>query len=142
MTVRYKHTMFPKIAGWYHKRGQPIPAPESMSDLGFIVDDRVAGFIYLTNSNLAIIEGVVANPDTVPSLRKASLKKLAGLLVDTAVSLGCTEVIAITKHPAVAELARYIGFRELPEHRVFLLSENDEGISDDEVYISDTDWLG
>lgn len=126
MTVRYKHRYYPMIAEWYDKHAQAAPKPEQLSDLGFIVDNRVAGWIYLTSSNLAIIECVISNPDTIPSLRKESLRKLAGLLVDTAVTLGCTEVLAITKHPGIAELAQHMGFRELPDHKVYILSESDE----------------
>lgn len=113
------------ISEWYEKHGQVAPKQEQLSDMGFIVDNRVAGWVYLTNSNLALIECVISNPDTIPSLRKESLRKLAGLLVDTAVSLGCTEVIAITKHESIAELAQFLGFRPLPDHTVYVLSESE-----------------
>lgn len=84
----------------------------------------------MTNSNLAIIEGVISNPDTIPSLRKHSLKVLAGLMTDTAVSLGCTTVLAISKHPSIVELCGQMGFKELTDHRVFALKEHEPDIND------------
>lgn len=133
--TRYKHSHFGMIADWYQKRGLPIPSPSSVGDIGWIVDNRAAGWLYITAGNIALIEGVITNPETVPSMRKQSLKTLAGLMVDNALSLGCTNIIAITKHPSIMELCEYMGFKELQDHRVFALSEAQE---DDNDYLQDT----
>lgn len=118
------------IAGWYLDRDMTPPAPESLSDVGYIVEERVAGWLYLTNSNVAMIEGIISDPLSLPSFRRLATKRLCGTLVDMAVALGYTKVLAITSHPAVVELAETMGFEEL-DKRVFILNEEDS--NNDEV---------
>ena len=112
------------IAGWYLDRDMTPPAPESLSDVGYIVEERVAGWIYLTNSNVAMIEGVISDPNSLPSFRRLATKRLCSTLVDMAVALGYTKVLAITSHPAIMEICETMGFDEL-DKRVFLLNDDD-----------------
>lgn len=125
MIRKYTGRDYDLVAGWCKKRGRPLPSPDALSDLGFIVDDRVAGWLYLTNSNVAMVENIIANPNSVPSLRRHSLKVLCGLLVDTALSLGYTNIFGISNHPSVQKICREMGFREAP-FTVFALSEKAE----------------
>ena len=90
-----------------------------LSDFGFIVDNRVAGFLYMTNSNIAFIEWVVARPKTVPSLRRASLRKLIGVLVDTATMMGCDIIFGVSTHPSIGKEAKAFGFVG-KEHMVWM----------------------
>lgn len=119
------------IAQWYRERGRQAPAPEILSDLGFIADDRVAGFIYLTNSSVAMLENVIANPTTVPSLRKESLRRLCGHLVDSCLLLGYTNIFALSNHPSIQKICKDMGFKDAT-FRVFTLAEKDEEPSLDE----------
>lgn len=127
--TRYKSSHYKAIASWYKARNLQAPPRESLSDMGYIVDERVAGWLYLTNSNIALIEGVISNPFTVPSLRKQSLRKLAGLLVDSALTLGYTTINISTNHPTIEKLAKDMGFKEY-NLKTFILNEeledNDE----------------
>jgi hypothetical protein len=113
------------LAKWYKKRGMKVPDDRSLSDSGWIADERVAGFLYLTNSNLALIDCVISNPDTLPSARQQSLQVLLGVLVDTALMLGYTNILGLTKHPNVKALAGKLGFKEI-EYKPFLLQEQEE----------------
>lgn len=119
---KYTHHDFDMIASWYEQRGLPVPLEASLSDMGWIADDRVVGFLYVTPSNVALIEGIIANPDTVPSLRAESMRKLSGFLIDYALLMGYTNLVAITEHPSIAEACKAFGFTE-SNHRVFLLNE-------------------
>lgn len=90
--------------------------------MGYIVDGRVAGWLYVTNSEVAFIEGLIADPDTIPSLRKASMRKLVGFLIDTALMLGFTKVFAVSKHPSVDKLAKEFGFKGNSSLTVYTMS--------------------
>jgi hypothetical protein len=100
------------IMSWWQQRGKRIDYKGTVSDLGFIADGRVAGWLYLTNSRVAMIEGIIADPCSVPSLRKASVRKLTGFLIDTALSLGYTRIFGISKHPGMARVSKEFGFKE------------------------------
>ena len=115
------------IDAWYDKRNRDMPDPKTFSDMGYMADGRVAGWLYVTNSNMAMIEGIIADPDTVPSLRKASLEKLCGFLVDTAVALGYTHIFGITEHPSIEKVCYKLGFQEAKGFRVFVLNEPEDG---------------
>lgn len=115
---------YPMIRQWYEARGKAAPSVETFSDLGWIADGRVAGWLYLTNSNMALIEGIIADPHSVPSLRKDSLRKLAGHLVDTALDLGYSNIFGITRHPSIDSVCKQLGFRS-QEFRVWALSDKE-----------------
>lgn len=101
-----------------------MPAKASLSDMGWIADGRVAGWLYVTPSNVALIEGIIADPHTVPSLRAESMQKLSGFLIDYALLMGYTNLVVITEHPSVAEACKRFGFTE-SKHRVFLMNDTD-----------------
>lgn len=120
--VRVTPDHYPLITSWYEGHGTRIDNIEdAVSDLGYIADDRVAGFLYVTNSNCAMIEGVIANPHSVPSLRRASLRKLTGFLVDIALMLGYTNIFGISKHPSITKVARELGFKEHSDFKLVTL---------------------
>lgn len=122
---RYKPTDYAGIVSWYKARGLSAPPKDSLSTMGFVADNRVAGWLYLTNSNVALIEGVISNPYTVPSLRRASLQKLAGVMVDSALSLGYTTIKVDTNHPSIQKIVTDMGFKE-HSLKTFILHDDDE----------------
>lgn len=120
--VRITPDHYPQIHSWHEARGRRIDIEGNISDMGYLVDGRVAGWLYVTNSNAAFIEGLVADPNSVPSLRRASMRKLTGFLIDTAVMLGYTHIFAITRHPSVVKMAHEFGAKENSSLKVFTIS--------------------
>jgi hypothetical protein len=109
MIVRYKPKQHYKaIASWFHAHG-------------------LEAWIYRTDSTVAMIDWVISNPFTLPSERRMSLKKLAGVLVDTAVALGYPDVIFTTTHENIKKIGVDMGFRPTKQ-QVFIL----DAFSDDE----------
>lgn len=130
MAIRkYTKRDYPMIASWCRERGKPVPAPEILSDTGFIADNRVVGWLYITNSNVAMIENVISNPTTVPSLRRQSLRTLCAHLVDSALILGYVNIFGITNHPSIKKICKDMGFKEA-QFSVFTLAEPEMGPED------------
>lgn len=119
--VKIERHHLPLIKRWYRARGLPVPKSGHFSTLGYIADGRVAGWLHLMNSDLAMIEGVIADPFSVPSLRRESLNKLIGTLVDTALSLGYPTIIGISNHESILSLGKKYGFKELKDFKVIIL---------------------
>lgn len=125
--VRITPDHYPLLRSWYAARGRTMPNEELLSDMGFIIDGRIAGWLYVTNSSMAMIEGVIADPSTVPSLRRQSLRKLCGFLIDTALMLGFTEVFGISRHPSMAKISKELGFKQA-KFSVFTLSVGQDDV--------------
>jgi hypothetical protein len=123
MIRRYKDSDYGMIKKWAKSRGMLAPKAASLSTLGYICDERVAGWIYLTDSNIAFIDGVISNPDTVPSFRRMALKKLCGAMVEKAQQMGYTNIIATTKHPAIQKICEDMGFVTAPDFKIYALRE-------------------
>jgi hypothetical protein len=111
---------FPLIVHWYRQRNLTPPDPRALSDTGFIADGRVAGWLYLTNSNIAMIEGIISDSKSSPGLRRESLDKLIGFMVDFALELGYTQFIGVTRHPSIEKTGKKFGFRKLPHTILYL----------------------
>jgi len=119
---QFKKSDMKTIALWYRKRNEVVPDPRALSNTGFIADERVAAWVYFTNSNIAMIEGVISDPESVKSLRRQSLNKLMGFCIDFCLAAGYTQIIGISKHPSIKYLAKSYGFKVLPDHKVFYLN--------------------
>lgn len=130
---KYTDKDYPMIASWCQERGRNPPEKAALSTMGYIADNRVAGWLYLTDSNIAMIENIVSNPKTVKSLRRESLKRLCSVLIDSAFLLGYQHVFGITNHPAIEKLAKDMGMKT-GSHRVWVLSETDDHLDDNEDY--------
>lgn len=123
--VRVTSDHYPTLKRWYEARGKETFNRHLISDLGYMVDGRVAGWLYLTNSNIAMIECIISDPGTVPSLRKESLNKLVGHLIDTAVNLGYIHIWGISKHPSIEKVAEKYGFKITEGFKVLTLTASD-----------------
>lgn len=130
MIRRYTAKDFAMIKRWYKARKLPIPQEAALSDSGWIADERVAGFLYLTNSNIAMLDGVISDPNTLPSHRRQSLQQLCSVLVDSAVMLGYTNIIAATTSDSIKDICRKLRFRPTT-YQMFILQEKD--IEDDDI---------
>ena len=117
---------YPMLREWYEKWGQTPPRPGHFSTMGYIADGRVAGWLHLMNSDMALIEGIISDPEGVPSLRKESLLKLCGFLVDTAITLGYPTIIGITKSKSIIDVGKKLGFSELKEYKIIALDAYNE----------------
>lgn len=126
--VKATASHMPMIRKWYKGWGIKAPKIEYFSTTGYICDNRVAGWLYFTNSDLVMIECVIANPNSVPSLRKESLNKLIGFLIDTSINAGYSSIFGISKHPGIAKVAERYNFRLSNDFKVFALSEDDSDL--------------
>lgn len=115
------------VASWYHARNMAAPLPDSLPTLGFVVDGKVAGWLYQTDSTVALVDGFIASPDTLPSSRKQAIEVLAGLLLDLAHSLGYHTVLATTSHPTIKKMCHKHKFVETNQ-TLYILNESLEDL--------------
>lgn len=76
------------VLQWGKHHDFPLPAEAYLPDIGFMVEDIACGFLYVTNSKLAWIEWVFANPEKHETERKEAIDRVFKLLEITASQLG------------------------------------------------------
>ena len=118
----YVGTDFDQVRGWYEKRGISFNDRNVLPGVGFIVDNVAAGFIYMTDSNIAFIEGFIANSDTDEMARDSALDVISECLIAHAIVMGCKYIKCETKIKSIELRAKRFGFKSFGE-TVSLLKE-------------------
>lgn len=75
---------FDEIEKWFRAREMPVPERSLFPKIGFIVDNIAAGFIYFTDSSVAIIDCYISNPKSDKRNRDEALRAITGALITTA----------------------------------------------------------
>jgi len=99
------------VTRWCSSRGVPATLLDMLPERGFIVPDVAAGFLYQTDSTMALIEGIVANPKADSRIRDDALDQVFFALFDLARDLGFELVWGFSPRPEIETRARRIGFR-------------------------------
>ncbi len=102
---------YPALVRWYKARGEEPPPFDTLPVVGLIVSGVAALFMYRTDSSVAILEGLIANPEASLRERSAATTALVEGLVKTAKEEGFRHVIASTKSEGVQRRASRLGFR-------------------------------
>lgn len=124
MIVRkYQTHDYEMISEWYKKRGLTVPNRRYLPTNGIIAENIACGFVYLTDSEMAIIDCFISNPDSVKEDRDRALDKITEALMSYAKFFGSSAIKADSNLMAIQHRAekykfRYVGvfssyFREI-----------------------------
>lgn len=89
------------INSWYAIRGMQTLGEHLFPDIGFIVDNVGAGFIYQTDSSLCFLDGYVSNPGSTKDQRKTAFDSISNALILTAKAHGFSQILAYTKNSEI-----------------------------------------
>lgn len=89
------------LASWWKEYHFPVIPKDSLPKNGFIIDNICAGFIYCTDSNIAWLEFVVANPNISRDERKTGLQELIIGLTELAKEFGYKHIFTSTNHESL-----------------------------------------
>lgn len=98
------------LAKWWTAQNFPTIAPEYLPQCGLIVDGLCAGFLYESDSAIAWVEWIVANPEAEKALRREALDKLLDALVLHAKERGYKAIFTSVAHPGLLERYKQHGF--------------------------------
>ncbi len=107
------------VSSWYVSRGiQAIP-PQLLPQTGLLIyegDTPLAcAFLYKTDSSLALIDGLITNPNATDSLsRKEAMRLLLEELSTIAKEAGYSVLMAAPTHPNVGPFLESQGFTRDP----------------------------
>ncbi len=102
----------PLVSGWIRARGLGEDAGDLslLPTSGFVIGGIAVGFIYLTNSSLAFMDGFMTDPASDPKERSLALDLLIVALFDEARSLGYKAVAGTTSAQPLADRLAQHGF--------------------------------
>lgn len=114
--VRFvKHDLdYPKLQAWWKARKFPPANPRFLPPTGLLVSmhgrDVVAGFLFKSDANAAIIGNIVSNPDAPGADRSKCLDTLLESLIHIAQADGFGMVCCSTNLPRLQERFQKHGF--------------------------------
>jgi hypothetical protein len=96
------------LCTWWRLHGWSAPLEEALPKNGLIVRDSegrgiAAGFLYLTDSSIAWLEFVVANPLCDKIVRDKALDTLITQLIDLARRCGKSLIFSSINHPSLVK---------------------------------------
>jgi hypothetical protein len=102
---------YSEIASWYIARSLPVPLKDFIPSVGLIVPGLAAGFLFQTDTRLAIIGEFISNPDTSSEDRSRALDEITEGLCERAKSLGFLVITCSTQSSAIEKRAIAQGFK-------------------------------
>lgn len=117
MTVRnYKFSDYEEVARWWKAHDWPALEPRMLSEAGLVVEGLCAGWLYKTDSCIALLEWVVGNPDADKELRSEALDLLIKTAKNMAKNQGYSLMFTFTSHPAL--------IKRMHEKHAFEITDN------------------
>ena len=94
-----------RVDGWYRARGMEPPAAEMLSAVG-VVNECAAGWLYLTGTAVALVDGVIAAPGA-PS---EAIDEVIEALTAVARASGARVLLGYTQRTGVLACAARLGW--------------------------------
>ena len=116
---RYKReTDFETVSNWWVLHGEVPPIEALYPQTGFIVENVAAGFLYRTDSAMAMIEMIIYNPQARRDIRQKALDEVIEAIILEAKALDYSILTGITNKPTVLERSKKFGFSLIENNMV------------------------
>jgi hypothetical protein len=115
----YTNSDYAEINSWFKAHGMPSPSADLLPSNGFIVPGVAAGFVYLTDSSVSILDSFISNPDSDDDDRSDAIDWIAIHLTNLAMMNGTKLLICNTKIKAVRDRVLTLGFTDTGKHDSF-----------------------
>jgi hypothetical protein len=111
---------YPTINKWYLARGMMPLSEHLYPDIGFIVENIGAGFLYQTDSALCFIDGYISSPSSDKEERRVAFDKITTAIVRTAKDHGFRSILAYTKNQGVKGMCDRFNFQFKGEYTLYV----------------------
>ena len=119
---------FEQIKGWLQLWNESM-TQDALPRIGFIIPGRAAGFLYQTDSSVALIENLVAAPGMTREERSTYVDAIVAAICAEAAKRGFKILLGYTQLDAVVKRAERFGFAYIGSnfHLVALPLNTDKG---------------
>ncbi len=101
------------VNSWYMARGMRVMEPDELPAVGFYEPGVAAGFVYQTDSSIALLEGYVTNPDADPVVRDGALDSITLALMRAARNAGKRHIVGLCQDPHIEARANKHGMASI-----------------------------
>lgn len=112
MIRQYQPLDYWELCGWWNHHGWTPPEQNMLPEVGYIVDDVCAGFLYKTDSKIAWLEFIISNPKSEKEQRDQALDLLIEQLYNRAKELGFQAIFTSASHQGLIERYKAHSFKE------------------------------
>lgn len=109
---RYEPKDYEMLCSWWKSKDFPCPPEVILPTTGYVCDEIAAGFLYLSNSALAYVEWVVADPNADKQKRSEALDKLFDHVFAEAKKAGAIMLFTSSNIPPYMERVKKLGFMD------------------------------
>lgn len=113
MVRRYEPADLAAVNAWYAARGRAGLPSDAVPQLGAIVPEVAAGFLYRTDSSVALLDSFITNPAARLLKRGRAVREIASVLIDLARTQGCRRLVVLSASHGIGGVARSLGFGPL-----------------------------
>lgn len=110
---------YPELCEWFKARKLPPPTFKQLPVNGFIIPDTAAGFVYLTDSEVAILDCFISNPLSTEVNRDIALDLIVKHLESCACVHGAKILICNSQIKAIEDRALSHGFTSTGHYMSF-----------------------
>lgn len=111
---------FPVMTSWFSKRNFPPPEKELLPKIGGVIEFEnqaiAMGFVFRTDTPIAIISHLVSDPSSSKEIRREAVDELVRGLFTVAKEWGYTSISCATNIPKLGERFEKIGFIKTDEN--------------------------
>lgn len=120
MVRRFRPEHLAELGRWYVARGLPAPTSGVLPRVGYIVPGLAAGFLYRTDSEIALLDGFVSNPEAPPLDRGRAISRvLEALIAEVSTGAGVSHLVGLTRVRGMERLVERAGFASGDGYRLF-----------------------
>lgn len=108
MMRHYKPSDYPMLCEWWNAQNFPPPPGSILPASGYICKEMAAAFLYLTNSPIAWVEWVVADPKAEKKNRNIAIDAIIAFVCEQAKKAGAKTIFTSSNlFPYMKRLERH-----------------------------------
>lgn len=108
------------VCSWWQNQAWPVIPKEALSTTGFIVENNnqkiLAGWVYHTNSNTALLEFLVANPEIKGDVRDEAFDAFFDVVFKYIELSNFKNIFMSVVHPKLKDRLEKVGFKKTDEN--------------------------
>ncbi len=109
------------VAHWWVGHKWPVLPLAALPASGFVVPGVCAGFLYFTDSEIAILEWVVSNPKASTMEVGRGIKAIVEAAISTALNEGYSMIFSYVKSKGLQKLYERQGFKVTDDNMTHVL---------------------
>lgn len=108
--VRFDPKVHHDLLNLWRKPWDETMTPEALPEYGYVVPGKAAGFLYRTDSSVALIEGIIAAPGLTKEDRNEAVNAIVAAVRDEARRQGFKLLLGYSQLDAIKNRAERFGF--------------------------------